>query len=149
MQSTSKKNSEKKTRDSGNNPISGMNYDEAYSYLADKNLDMCDNTIEQFINTMKSLTPEHQEFIITLIIYHYIRCDNEITGNKYDHLLKNISKNFAKSPTAKNSGKKCIYLFYDMKMMWRNSSQTEINIEKLPMDLQKIIFNYIKIICDE
>ncbi len=83
----SKKNSEKETIS-----ISGMNYDEAYSYLANKDLDMGDNTMEQFINTMKSLTSEHQEFILTLIIYHYTKSDNEITGNKYDHILKNICK---------------------------------------------------------
>jgi len=123
------------------NPISGMNYDEAYSYLVNKDLDNGDNTMEQFINTMKSLTSEHQEFIITLIIYHYTKSDNEITGNKYDHILKNIDK-------SSSSVKKQIYLFYDMKMTGRNFSHTEVNFEKFPMDLQKIIFNYIKIICE-
>ncbi len=130
------KNSEKETIS-----ISGMNYDEAYSYLENKDLDMCDNTMEQFINTMKSLTSEHQEFILTLIIYHYTKSDNEITGNKYDHILKNIGG-------SSSSGKKHIHLFYDMKMTGRNFSQTEVNISKFPMDLQKIIFNYIILICD-
>lgn len=127
-----------------NNPISGMNYDEAYTYLMNKNLDMGENTIEQFINTMKSLTSEHQEFIVTLIIYHYIKSDNETTGNKYDRLLKNIEKS-----SSVEKGKKYIHLFYDMKMTGRNFSQTEINFEKFPMDLQNIIFSYIKIICNE
>ncbi len=45
--------------------------------------------------------------------------------------------------------KKQIHLFYDMKMTGRKFTQTEINFEKFPMDLQQIIFNYIKIICGE